>query len=158
MLGNPMKINPPHDSVGPSNKTYSLFSFRGYSMYPFFKPGDRLVVKRGTDTKPRLGDVVIYRNPPSGTSRSLTAHRIIRTSPSGPFITKGDNLQRPDPGVLFSGDILGQVVMIIRKGRVMALNKGLHAWMGRLLVYSSRKNMTPGLIISRLKAIAGLNH
>jgi signal peptidase I len=127
-------------------------------MYPFFKPGDRLVVKKTTYNRLRPGDVVLYRNLQSGASPGMTAHRIIKTMSTGPLVTKGDNMHRSDPAVRLSGDLMGPVVMIIRRGRVIPLNKGLHAWMGRLLVYASRKNMTPGLILSRLKTMLGLHH
>lgn len=132
------------------------YNFQGFSMYPLVKPGDRLIVKRGAYGPAKLGDIVLFENNQSSPDRGLTAHRIVRIISRNRFVTKGDNLLRHDPGVRSSHDIVGQAVMLVRKNRLVPLTKGLYGCVGRLMACYSRKNMTPGIIMSRVKHLAGL--
>ena len=139
-----------------SYKRLTQFNFQGFSMYPLVKPGDRLIVKRGAYGPAKLGDIVLFENKQSSPARELTAHRIVRIISHNRFITKGDNLLKHDSGVRSSHEIVGQAVMLVRKSRLVPLTKGLYGWTGRLMACYSRRNMTPGIIMSRVKQLAGL--
>ena len=52
-------------------------SFSGYSMNPFLKPGDRLVVKRVPPENYRVGDIVVLPNP----ENIYMVHRLIKLLP-----------------------------------------------------------------------------
>ena len=134
----------------------TIFRFQGYSMFPFLRPGDRLIIKREPYGPAKLGDIVLFEHEQSSPVRELTAHRIVRIISHNRFITKGDNLLRPDPGIRSSHEIVGQAVMLIRKSRLAPLTRGLYGWVGRLMACYSRRNMTPGIIMSRVKQLAGL--
>ena len=142
-----------------NDKSYEIliqFNFQGFSMYPFLRPGDRLIIKREPYGPARLGDIVLFENEPSSLPTKLTAHRIVRILSNNRFMTKGDNLLRYDSGVRSSREIVGQAVMLVRKNRLVPLTKGLYGYVGRLMARYSGKNMTPGIIMSRLKRLAGL--
>jgi signal peptidase I len=132
------------------------YNFHGFSMYPLVKPGDRLIVKRGNYGPAKLGDIVLFENKQSSPDPELTAHRVVRIISHNRFITKGDNLLKNDPGVRSSHEIVGQAVMLARKNRLVPLTRGLYGWAGRLMACYSRRNMTPGIIMSRVKQLAGL--
>lgn len=139
-----------------NQKRLTLFHFKGFSMYPSVKPGDRLIVRRGGYGPAKLGDIVLFENKQSSPNRELTAHRIVRIISHNRFITKGDNLTRQDSGVRSSHEIVGQAVMLVRKNRLVPLTRGWYGWVGRLMACYSRRNMTPGIIMSRVKQLAGL--
>ncbi|MFH1490662.1 MAG: S24/S26 family peptidase [Pseudomonadota bacterium] len=137
------------------NEKYGLYRFQGYSMYPMLHPGDRLVVEKEPCSPLRPGDVVLVKPGPSFGS-GFTAHRIIQVDAQCRFVTKGDNLVRPDPGLKGPEDILGRVTAVIRKNRFKSLRKGLYGRFGKAMARYSRRNLTPGLILSRLKGLKGL--
>lgn len=142
-----------------NNKSYenvTQFNFQGFSMYPFLRPGDRLIMKREPYGPAKLGDIVLFADKQSSPPLELTAHRIVRIISHNRFITKGDNLLKHDSGIRSSHEIVGQAVMLVRKSRLVPLTKGLHGWTGRLMACYSRRNMTPGIIMSRVKQLAGL--
>ncbi|MBW2614844.1 MAG: S24/S26 family peptidase [Deltaproteobacteria bacterium] len=142
-----------------NNKSYERliqFHFQGFSMYPFLRPGDRLIIKREPYGPAKLGDIVLFEDKQSSPLWELTAHRIVRIISHNKFITKGDNLLKHDSGIRSSREIVGQAVMLVRKNRLMPLTKGLYGWVGRLMARYSRRNITPGIIMSRVKQLAGL--
>jgi signal peptidase I len=68
----------------------------GWSMAPWLRPGDILLVEPVVDPERLgLGDVVVLRNRESGVS---IVHRIVRRSEGAfPFETKGDRNRERDP-------------------------------------------------------------
>ncbi|MBW2063661.1 MAG: hypothetical protein JRJ03_01890 [Deltaproteobacteria bacterium] len=99
----------------------------------------------------KVGNIVVYRDHHSLTSPSLMAHRIVRRVSDKHFVTKGDNLVRADLGLCQLDDLIGQVIFIIRKGRIVSLTRGLPAWFQGWIALFSRINCTPGIILRRLK-------
>jgi signal peptidase I len=145
----------PSKTQNPVNETFALFQFQGYSMAPMVRPGDRLIVEKGPQMTVRLGDVVLFKNDQAVNTEGLTAHRVIQIDAGHRFITKGDNLTRPDLGFKVMEDITGRAVALIRKKRLWPLNKGLYGGLGKVMARSSRRNITPGILLSRLKGLAG---
>lgn len=80
-----------------------------FSSFPFangLAQGDLLVI-----TKPdgiRIGDVVIYQR---GDARYTIIHRVVAVAEGG-YIIKGDNNERPDPGVVQKNQVLGKAVIV----------------------------------------------
>jgi len=124
-------------------------------MFPMLRPGDRLVVEKGCSSPMRAGDVVLVK-PDSSSGAGLTAHRIIRVDDRHRFVTKGDNLFKPDPGLKGPEDIIGRVTAVIRRNRLKSLKRGLYGRLWKGMARCSRRNLTPGLILSRLKGLKGL--
>ncbi len=87
----------------------------GASMNPLFRDGDivKLVPYQGSEI--RVGDVVAFGNP-EGPGKVI--HRVVAVDPGGIF-TKGDNLPLVDDWTIAPGDILGKVVAIQRRGRIL---------------------------------------
>lgn len=67
------------------------FLARGDSMHPSIRSGELLEVERVDAQSIRRGDVVLAR-----LSRGLTAHRVVRITRDGRFITRGDNAPGDD--------------------------------------------------------------
>jgi len=79
------------------------FRARGDSMHPSIRSNDLLEVERVDPASIRRGDVVLAR-----LSRGLTAHRVVRITREGWFITRGDNAPGDDEPFT-AGAIVGRV-------------------------------------------------
>jgi len=128
-----------------------LFRFEGFSMFPFLRPADRLVVKTGTNLPLAVGTVVLFNNDGRSGPGGVVVHRIVRATPEGRFITKGDNMKKPDQRLLSTGDIAGVVVMVLRRRRLKPLTGALARGMARVIAALSRHNLTPALVGTILK-------
>ncbi len=93
----------------------------GGSMSPCIKKGDLLVVKPIALEEAGIGEIVAYRKEES--QSVLTTHRVVargKDQGQGYLMTQGDrNIYRDLP--LSPQDVLGKVVGIERKGRVISL-------------------------------------
>jgi len=125
-------------------------------MFPFLRPGDKLVVRRGPSLKLRTGNIVLYRKTHSQSIPSLMAHRIVRKISEEHFITKGDNLESTDPGICRLDEVIGQVIFVIRKARLVSLDTGPYAWLQGPIALFSRINCTPGIVARRFKNFVSL--
>jgi GNAT superfamily N-acetyltransferase len=85
---------------------------RGFSMVPFVRDLDVLTIAPLSSGRPRLGEVVAFKQP--GTGR-LALHRIIKQTASG-WLVKGDSSRKPD-GEVSADLILGRVTSVERRGR-----------------------------------------
>ena len=79
--------------------------YKGPSMNPTLKPGDRLWITPNNGQKIQLGDVVVFISPGNG---SRVVHRVVSLDTSG-VRTQGDNNNRVDPWLLSHDQILGRV-------------------------------------------------
>jgi len=99
----------------------SLFRFKtkGYSMHPFIREGDSVVIAPLSSKRPHLGDIVAMVHPISG---RLFIHRIVRKE--GTYvITRGDNAVCAD-GRIPGQFIFGSVTRIERNGKSLSLGLG----------------------------------
>ena len=62
-------------------------------MYPFLKPGDRVIAEKVSPASLQVGDVAIFPN----SSDNLVIHRLIKILPRNKGIFKGDSRLEPDP-------------------------------------------------------------
>ena len=72
--------------------SHFTLTLSGYSMYPFLKPRDRLVIRKVPPYSLEVGDVVVVRD----TDDRLVVHRLVKLLPQGRGIIKGDSLLTPD--------------------------------------------------------------
>lgn len=88
------------------------FEFRGNSMLPFFREGDRLCIEPVKIQELCIGDVAVY----SG-REIFVVHRFLYRSKHGHpgvyFVAKADNASRRDAPVP-SGSLVGRVKMLTR--------------------------------------------
>ncbi|CEO12293.1 signal peptidase type I [[Clostridium] sordellii] len=103
-----------------SDKLFKLIGFRTYtvlsgSMEPEFYPGDMVITKHKDKVNINVNDIVTYRD----NEGVIITHRIIEETDEG-YITKGDNNNVKDAGILKEENIIGKVKFSIPKiGYVM---------------------------------------
>ncbi|CEN80571.1 signal peptidase I [Paraclostridium sordellii] len=103
-----------------SDKLFKLIGFRTYtvlsgSMEPEFYPGDMVVTKHKDKANINVNDIVTYKD----NEGVIITHRIIEETDEG-YITKGDNNNVKDAGILKAENIIGKVKFSIPKiGYVM---------------------------------------
>lgn len=110
------------------------FTARGFSMHPFLRDGDTVVVKPVEASQLEPGSVAFCRS----STRKLVAHRVIAVDSTpdaadSVIIVRGEAAPRPQEKVR-SADVLGQVVSVERSGRVMSLDRGWGRLVQRLSV------------------------
>ncbi|MFH1245945.1 MAG: nucleotidyltransferase family protein [Candidatus Omnitrophota bacterium] len=94
-----------------------FFQTSGFSMWPFLRPGTKLVVKRIPVKELRVGDIILYRQ-----DGQTVCHRLVKTADAkGPALyARGDNSASPAEYVR-EGLILGKAIGMIKKGRICRL-------------------------------------
>ena len=115
-------------------------------MYPFLKPGDRLIVRPVSPDSFKVGDLAVLRN----NGNHLVVHRLIEILPAGAGIFKGDSMPSCDPEPVNRADIHGKVDAVIRGNRFIPVSIGPRSKMNSFYALLSRKGLTPGTL--RLKA------
>ncbi|MCP3953136.1 MAG: hypothetical protein GY697_13100, partial [Desulfobacterales bacterium] len=117
-------------------------------MYPFLKPGDRLVIRKTSPTDFQIGDILVFH-----TDQRLTVHRAIKTLPDQQFITKGDAMTTPDRLSVQAGAVVGKVALILRGRRLIAVSSGHRERLKKLYVWLSVRNLTWGAIKVNVKQV-----
>ncbi len=95
------------------------FRSRGFSMAPFIRDGDVIMVEPLGGAHPALGDVAAFIHPETG---KVGVHRIIGGQGDA-CLTKGDNNPGAD-GLIPRANILGRVKKVERNGREVGLGLG----------------------------------
>ena len=126
-----------------NGKDYRRVTFRGYSMYPFLRPGDVLVLAAVEPQFVKPGDIVCL-----DLGMYSATHRVVdisRSSHTRILILKGDNLPCADRPFSPGSGLLLRLLMIIRgRGRLVRPR------FGKLIALLSRNNLTPGIIRGRI--------
>lgn len=91
------------------DKVFEIVGYRTYtivsgSMEPEFYPGDIVVVKHKSRTDIKINDIVTFVD----NDGIVVTHRIIEKVDNG-YITKGDNNNVEDTGILNEENIIGEV-------------------------------------------------
>jgi len=95
------------------------FRAKGFSMSPFIKDGDVITICPLEGTRPRLGDIVAFKNPKM---RRLVVHRLI--GKKGPdFRFKGDNISGLEDVVPLNS-LFGCVKGVERNGKRVIFGLG----------------------------------
>lgn len=123
------------------------FRARGFSMHPFIRDGDVLIVSTSRGRAPRPGDVLALCHPETG---RLVVHRVLARRLQG-LLIRGDNTPLSD-GVVPAEKVLGRVTRVERQGRPVRLGQGperkLIAWLARRgllqpLIYAAGQVIRP---------------
>ncbi len=80
-------------------RRHFILNFNGYSMYPFLKPGDRLIVSKVPMKSLQIGDVVIVPD----LSEQYVAHRLVRMLPPDKCINSRGRLPPAQLRLVLSG-------------------------------------------------------
>ncbi len=114
----------------------STFQFRalGSSMFPFIRSGDLLTTKAVNPIDLSVGEVLLYQREGRSFVHRLIKKKIINGALQ--FITRGDHLTFCDPTIR-SSEILGKVISIERRGRLIHLDTPFQRMWGRFLASAS---------------------
>ncbi len=108
------------------------FTARGSSMVPFIKDGDNIFINSISKHQLEIGDVIFYQKE----EERPAAHRVVEFKYQGNQLltgTRGDSLTCPVEMVPFER-VLGKVVRIQRRGKMINLNKNRNRTLGKLWV------------------------
>ncbi len=106
----------------------------GGSMSPSIKKGELLIVKPIALEEAEIGEIVAFRRDESHSV--LTTHRVVqkgREHGRRYIITKGDRNPYRDFPLVSSQEVLGKVVGLERKGRVLSLETPFYRLRGYLM-------------------------
>jgi signal peptidase I len=110
------------------------FTITGDSMRYLVRAGDKVVIKKTLPEEIRVGDIVVWDS--SGAlSAHPVVHRVVRRKKTGPrysFLTKGDFNGKPDPAWATEDRIIGKVVSIEKRGRLIRVDRGGGKLLSRL--------------------------
>ena len=115
-------------------------------MYPFLRPGDRIIVKKIPSHLFQVGDIVVVNTG----QENFVVHRLVKLLPNGKGLLKGDSLLAADPDHIILSNLPGKVVAIIRRGRFISMSTGFRSRMKEIFAFLSLRRLTPGAM--RLKA------
>ncbi|MDP4267904.1 MAG: signal peptidase I [Bacteroidota bacterium] len=91
----------------------------GESMFPEFRPGDIVRIKKESSFNINKGDVVVYK-----TDKCFIAHRVIKKFNIGKelyFITKGDSNRFRDNPINYN-NILGKIIIRKRNNKIICFD------------------------------------
>jgi len=129
-------------------KGEEIVLFRGCSMLPMLREGDRLLVKHLSPTTLSRGDIVVYK-----CEDQYLAHRLLcirnKNQPSCEMVAKGDNSPTRDRP--FGADsLVGKVVEIERDGRTIRLDDRSWRRAARIFTLTS---LTEALLMESVKSV-----
>jgi hypothetical protein len=121
------------------------FMARGFSMSPFIRDRDIIIVYPAKIREVCVGDVTAAVN---CLTHSVVVHRIVGKTRTG-FILKGDNCRSPD-GVFAAESVLGVVKTVERNGR--------QAWFGgnggkRVVAFLSRTKILNCVVLPVFRGV-----
>jgi len=118
------------DQIG---KPPMLVSSSGWSMAPFVKDGDRLVIAPVPANRLRIGDIIAYDDIDSS---SIVCHRLvdIQRTPSGTHLFARGDASCTIEGPIAAVRLRGRIVAIYRRGCVTSLDGPLRVVLHRLIV------------------------
>lgn len=124
------------------NNTEDLLFFEtsGFSMWPFMRQGEKLVIKKSPVDDLKLGDIILYQ-----ANNQLACHRLVKKNRDFLY-TRGDN-SLSAPEVITREMFIGKVVGIIKNNRMINLASRRNRLINRLIV------ITAPLIIKFLKPV-----
>jgi signal peptidase I len=96
-----------------------FFETIGFSMWPFLKAGQRLIIKRTSIEDLKIGDVILYL-----ANNQRVCHRLIKKirHRQGQFLyARGDN-SASSPELVSEEMFLGKVAGIVRNGKIISLD------------------------------------
>lgn len=115
----------------PNNQSLFFFDTTGFSMWPFLKTGQKLVIKKVSIRDLRIGDIILY-----GVNNQLICHRLLKkTMDRGKNLlyARGDN-STTLPELVTEEMFLGKVVGALKNGKMINLAGRKQQFINRLIV------------------------
>lgn len=124
-------------------------------MYPTLRSGDGLIVEPFKESsRLKVGDVIVYSSPDK---LSDIVHRIIKIEESG-VITRGDNNNKIDPGIVPYSSIIGIVISAKRNNKEFKIHRGNYGFAVHKLMLARRYTFPYLIFVPRkiVNLISGL--
>ena len=109
----------------------SFLETTGFSMWPFLRAGEKLLIKKTPTENLKVGDIIIYR-----ADSQLVCHRLIKKIKQRErylLYVRGDSsVSWPEP--ITEEMFLGKAMGIIKNGKIITLNQMKGQLINRLIV------------------------
>lgn len=108
-----------------------FFETSGFSMWPFLRGGEKLIIKKIPADDLKIGDIILYR-----TNNQLVCHRLVKKIKDRYrylFYVRGDNSNSPAELVrqeMFQGKVVG----VVKNGKVISLTNWRTRIVSRLII------------------------
>lgn len=103
----------------------------GYSMWPFLKQGEKLMVKKIPVENLKRGDLVLYR-----AGDRLVCHRLMKKAENKEevlFYVRGDNSLSP-PECIAKDRYVGKAVAVVKNDKIFSLETKMRGHIGGIIV------------------------
>ncbi len=104
----------------------------GFSMWPFLRQGEKLIIKKTSPCDLSVGDIILYR-----TEKQLVCHRLVkkvRAKNECKLYARGDN-SLSAPEFVSEGALQGKVIGVVkRNGRVTDISTLMPRLLNRIIV------------------------
>lgn len=108
-----------------------FFETRGFSMWPFLKGKDKLIVKRTSISELEVGDLVLYKP-----GNQLVCHRLVKkakTNDKYTIYTRGDTSWGPAE-LIKEEKFLGKVIGVVKKNKVTYIDGLRQRFINRIIL------------------------
>lgn len=115
------------------NTNISFIETTGFSMWPFLRTKDKLIVKRVSLESLKIGDIILYVKD----SQSV-CHRLIKKfNRGGQYLlyARGDNSKSIE--FVHKDMFKGKVIGVLRRGRIRNLTKRYQQFINRIVILSN---------------------
>lgn len=120
------------------SKGRAFLNVSGKSMFPWFRPGDVVFVRRADFSRLSSGDVVVFERDGRLCMHRVLSFRISAGREPGPLsvVTKGDAVAEADEP-MYTQDFRGKVEFLYRNGREIRLGSAWRKLFGKCLAVVS---------------------
>jgi len=125
----------------------SFFQTSGFSMWPFLKSGQKIIVKRAGSANLKLGDLILYQG-----DKTIVCHRFINRikRKDGNFLyTQADASCLSSPEAIKEEMFLGKVIGIMSDNHIINLEQRRQRYINILIIFFAPL-LCAGLKIYRL--------
>ena len=125
----------------------SFFQTSGFSMWPFLKSGQKIIVKRAEIANLKLGDLILYR-----ADKNIVCHRFInriKRKDGYFFYAQADASCLSSPEAIKEGAFLGKVIGIMSDSRIISLEQRRQRYINISIIFLAPL-LCAGLKIYRL--------
>lgn len=109
----------------------NFFNTTGYSMWPFLKQGERVIVKKVPLEELKIGDIILYRE-----NGQLVCHRLvkkIRSRDRHLLYARGDN-SLSSSSLVEEGSYEGRAAGVLKNGKIIDLVNTRQFFINRSIV------------------------
>ena len=113
-----------------NNHNLSFFETTGFSMWPFLRTNDKLIVKKSYLNKLNIGDIILYSK-----DNHLICHRLIkkiRHNDRYTLYVRGDNSKSIE--LVYEHMFEGKVVAVLRNNRSRNITLGYQQFINFMIV------------------------